>query len=234
MLAGIILYQFGLLFVITITALVLMKKTKEHFRQIAIVVIIFVFYFVMRTLPGLFNIQNFDMPWESRILSIVFSILCVFLFRKHFAEHNYFTIKQETKDLRKILLVSAITIIGYSIIFYMRGTPTVFNTEEFLFLSVFVEIEEELFFRGLLLGLLMSCLDEKIGIIKYPAVILCAVYFGLWHGNIYYYDYIGVITNCFYGYAAAWMAVKSRSLVIPFITHCLVNAIGYLITVLMI
>jgi membrane protease YdiL (CAAX protease family) len=72
-----------------------------------------------------------------------------------------------------------------------------FNIEWFLFLSTIVEIEEELFFRGILLGLLLSCLDKKIAFIKYPSAVLSGIIFGLWHGNFLQSDFINIIVNCF-------------------------------------
>lgn len=73
---GIALYQAMLILLAAIAALLLMKKTKENFYRIAIVVCILVFYFVMRILPGMLGFQNFTMPWESRTFSIVFGLLC--------------------------------------------------------------------------------------------------------------------------------------------------------------
>ena len=80
----------------------------------------------------------------------------------------------------------------------------------------------------------MSCLDEKILFIKYPAVVLSAIYFGLWHGNFSNFDYINIITNCCYGYIVGWITIKNKSIIIPLIVHVLINAFGYLVTVIII
>lgn len=229
---GIVLYQLMLLIIVSISALICMKKTRENYYRIMIVAICFVFYFLMRIMPSILHFRNFEMPWESRFFSIITGILCFLLFRKHFANSNYFKIKQEKKYLRKIFIVSIITIIGYLIIFYFRGDPKKFNTEELLFLSTVIGIEEEIFFRGLLLGLLMSCLDEKMLFIKYPAIVISAIYFGLWHGSFLNFDYIGIITNCCYGYIVGWITIKSRSIIIPVIVHNLINFLGYLLIVI--
>jgi membrane protease YdiL (CAAX protease family) len=226
---GIVFYQLMLLVVVSILALVCMKKTKENFYRIAIVVICFVFYFLMRVMPSILNFRNFEMPWESRLFSIIAGIICILLFGKYFTKNNYFKIRQENKDLRITILLSILTIIGYLVIFYFSGSFLVFNMEELLFLSTVVGIEEEMFFRGILLGLLMSCLDEKILFIKYSAVVLSAIYFGLWHGNFTNFDYIHIIINCCYGYIVGWITIKNKSIIIPLIMHILINFLGYLL-----
>jgi membrane protease YdiL (CAAX protease family) len=186
----------------------------------------------MRLIANFSGFLFFTVPWGSRLLAIASGLLCFFLFRRYFEDDNYFRIKQDTKHLGIVLTVSIITIIGYTIIFLIRGQSLNFSVEELLFYSIVVEIEEEIIFRGLLLGLLMSCIDKKILFIKYPAVLLCGVFFGFYHGNIFYFDIIHIITNCVFGYIAGWITIKTKSLLIPFIVHSLVNCIGYLIQVL--
>jgi membrane protease YdiL (CAAX protease family) len=77
----------------------------------------------------------------------------------------------------------------------------------------------------------MGCLDKEILFIKYPAVFLCGLFFGFYHGNFFYFDIINVITNCVFGYVVGWIAVKTKSIFVPLLVHSLTNCIGYLIQV---
>ena len=125
--AGIVLYQLMLLALILIFAFVCMKKSKEKYYRLGIIAICFVFYFLMRILPNIIGAQNFELPWESRLLSIISGLLCFLLFKKHFSESNYLKIKQEKEYLRATIIVSVITIIGYLIIFYLDSVVTSSN-----------------------------------------------------------------------------------------------------------
>ena len=233
---GIILYQLMLIMIVLLSALAVMEKNKENYIKIAYITICFVMFFLFRALPNILGIRFFDIPWESRVFTIFSSIFCLFCFKKHFLENNYFKIRQDKKNINiKItLIVSMLTFVGYLIIYYYRGSRQEFNMELMLFLSTVVGIEEEIFFRGILLGLLMSCLNEKKLFIKYLAILISGIVFGLWHGNFTYFDPVHIITNCFYGYIMGWITIKNKSILIPIIVHNLINGFGYLITVILI
>jgi len=159
---GTILYVSINLIVILAITLILMEKSKINYRRIAIFAFCYVLFIAMRLIANFTQFLYFGVPWGSRLLAIVSGLVCFFLFRKYFENNNYFRIKQETKQFGMILAVSIITIIGYSIIFFIRGQSLNFSVEELLFYSITVEVEEEIIFRGLLLGLLMGCLDKEI------------------------------------------------------------------------
>jgi membrane protease YdiL (CAAX protease family) len=185
----------------------------------------------VRLIANFSQLLYFNVPWGSRLLAVAFGILCYYLFRKFFENNDFFRSKLDKKQIGLILIISIVTIVGYLIIFIIRGQSQKFSIEEFLFYSIAVEIEEEIIFRGLLLGLLMSCLDKKILFIKYPAVLLCGLFFGFYHGNFFYFDFINVMVNCIFGYVVGWIAIKTKNILIPIIVHSLTNSIGYLIQV---
>jgi membrane protease YdiL (CAAX protease family) len=225
------LYQLMLIAIVSIITFAFMTKNRENYVKIGIFSICFIFYFLMRILPGIVNFQNFNLPWESRLLSIAAGIICFFLFRKHFINYNYFKIKYDKSNFKVTLIVSLATIIGYLIVFYFRGQPQIFNTELFLFISM-VSVEEEIIFRGLILGILMSCLDKKVLFIKYPGAVLCGILFGFWHGTFFNFDLLNIIVNCFYGYIMGWLTIKHKSIVVPIIVHILTNVSGYFLQVI--
>jgi membrane protease YdiL (CAAX protease family) len=228
-LVGIALYQLMLIAIVSIFTITFMEKTKENYRRIGLFTIVFSVYFIMRILPGVIGLQIFDLPWESRFFNIFSGILLFFLFRKHFSDYNYLKLKQDRNNLKITIPVSIATIIGYLVIYYFRGQPQEFNLELVLFVSTAGPIEEELFFRILILGLLMGCLDKKVLFIKYPATVLSGIIFGLYHGTFLNFDVIHILTNCVYGYIVGWITVKNKSVLIPAIVHFLTNFLGYLI-----
>jgi len=233
-LIGILLYQLMLIGIVSVFTFAFMKKNKENYLKIGIFAIIFLVYFIMRILPGVIGFQNFELPWESRFLTIFSGILLYIIFKKHFSDSNYLKIKQDKQNLRLTILVSMIAIIGYFVIFYFRGFQQEPNIGYLIFVSIISILEEELYFRLIILGLLMSCLDKKTQYGKYIAVILSGFIFGFWHGTFYNFDIINIITNCIYGSILGWITIKHKSILIPAIVHMITNVLGYIITVYLI
>ena len=233
-LLGIFLYQLMLIGIVTVFTLIFMEKPKENSIRIAVFAIIFLVYFIMRILPGVVDFQNFELPWESRFLTISSGILLYFISKKQFSENNYLKVKQDKQSLRLTIFVSLIAIMGYSFIFYFRGLKQEPNIGYLIFVSVISIIEEELYFRLMILGLLMSCLDKKLPYSKYLAVILSGFIFGFWHGTFFNFDLANIITNCIYGSILSWITIKHRSILIPAIVHMLTNILGYIVTVYLI
>ena len=230
-LIGIFLYQLMLIGIVSALAFAFMEKNNENYLRLGVFSIIFLIYFIMRVLPGLTGFQNFELPWESRVFTIFSGVLLYFLFKKHFNDYDYLKLKQHKEKLGLTILVCVFVILGYSIIFYIRGFPQEANIGYLIFVSVISVIEEELYFRLIILGLLMSCLDKKIPYGKYLAVILSWFIFGFWHGTFFNFDLANIITNCIYGYVLGWLTIKHKSILIPIIVHMITNVLGYIITV---
>jgi membrane protease YdiL (CAAX protease family) len=230
-LAGVLLYQIMLIAFVSIFTIALMEKNKENFRRIGLFAVVFLVYFVMRILPQIIGFQNFNLPWESRFLTIISGILLFFLFRKYFSENNYLKLKHDKQNLKITLFIAIVTIIGYFFVLYLRRFSQEFNMELMLFMSTVSVIEEELFFRVLILGLLMSCLNEKVLFNKYSAAVLSGIIFGFWHGTFFNFDVLNIITNCVYGSLVGLITIKNKSIVVPVIVHVIINTFGHLINI---
>jgi membrane protease YdiL (CAAX protease family) len=230
-LAGILSYQIMLIAFVSIFTIVFMEKNKENIFRIGLFAILFLVYFVMRILPQIIGFQNFDMPWESRFLTIISGILFYFIFRKHFSENNYLKLRHDKQNTKITIFIAIATIVGYFFILYLRRFSQEFNLELLLFISTISVIEEELFFRVLILGLLMSCLDKKVLFHKYLAIILAGIIFGFWHGTFFNFDLFNILTNCIYGSLVGWITIKNKSIIIPVIMHVIINTIGHLINI---
>ena len=233
-LAIVLLYQLMLIGIVSIFTFAFMEKNKENYLKIGIFAIIFLIYFIMRILPQVISFQNFELPWESRFLTILSGILFFNIFKKHFSNSDYLKIKQDKKSLKLTIFISIATILGYSLIFYYRGFQQEPNIGYLIFVSIISIIEEELYFRLIILGLLMSCLNKKTQYGKYIAVVLSGFIFGFWHGTFYNFDIINIITNCIYGSILGWITIKHKSILIPAVVHMITNVLGYVITVYLI
>ena len=233
-LAGILLYQLMLIGIVSVFTFIFMEKNKDNYFRIGLFAIVFLVYFIMRILPGVIGFQNFELPWESRFLTIISGVLLYFLFKKHFSDNNYLKIKQDKQYLNLTILVSVAVIFGYLIIFYFRGFQQEPNIGYLIFVSIISVIEEELYFRLIILGLLMSCLNKKSLYGKYLAAILGGFIFGFWHGTFFNFDIANIITNCIYGYILCWITIKQKSILIPAIVHMITNVLGYIVTVYLI
>jgi membrane protease YdiL (CAAX protease family) len=93
---------------------------------------------------------------------------------------------------------------------------------------------EEIAFRGTLLGLLRTHLDTV------PAVLVSAVFFGLWHINSVIRDNHGqsgaaiagatiatLIATTIAGVGFAWLRVRSDSLIAPMLAHVATNSLTF-------
>ena len=102
--------------------------------------------------------------------------------------------------------------------------------------------DEELAFRGIMVGLLVTILIPRITVgsinLGSPAVWVTAILFALIHAftldetwsvkfNVVYFSY-----TFLFGYIMGWMAIKTRSILMPVIAHNSVNFIGTLVTML--
>jgi hypothetical protein len=141
-------------------------------------------------------------------------------------------LRQEKRNLRKTLLVSA-AIVLFSVISFFFNDKVPFDLETLAFQLTMPGLEEELLFRGVLLGLLIPDLKDKLGTPKInignPSILIVALLFGLVHGlqlSEHYkfsFDYGYFLESFILGYLWGWITVRSNSLVLPVVTHGLFN-----------
>jgi membrane protease YdiL (CAAX protease family) len=107
-----------------------------------------------------------------------------------------------------------------------------------MFQLIIPGIDEEIMYRGVLLGLLMTCIKDKICFKNYIGILIIAILFGFIHAfqlNTVYsinFDWIYFLQTSFFGFVLGWVTIKSRSIVLPIIAHNLSNFFGVLVTML--
>ena len=172
------------------------------------------------------HIINSNWNWNGKIYGILSGIVIYFIFRQQFNDNDIFTLKQNKKGLKSALTVASVLISIYILsgIFNVKE----FNLETLLFQISMPGFEEEIMFRGILLGLMYSALRSTSNASKNPAIIINGILFGLAHSLIFQNGKVTFNTGAFIGtgmvgFAIAYITIKTRSILIPILTHNLSN-----------
>ena len=211
-------------------------------------ILLFSFFFIMMQFLLLLpiNVPELDFiggswNWSGKIYATIASLFFYFATKQHFQNHQYLKIEQ-SKDSRKKVKIVFIVILLYAvlegILFYNRGL----DGEKLLFQATLPGIEEEIEYRAVILGLLSTLLVDKFKVfnlyLHYPAIWIIGILFGLIHALKLTTDWsltfntIHFIKTFILGVAWSWMTLKTRSIILPMISHNLSNFIPNLIGML--
>ena len=214
----------------------LKKNNKINFHRVALFIFCYIVYEFVLHLPRLDSNIDFiggNWNWTGKIFGITWGIICYFLFKPFFAENNFFTIKQDKKNFKKaFILAGAIAILSTIIIFFVGKFK--FDFETLAFQLTLPGIDEEIMYRGILLGLLLTSLKDKIPFLGNPAVLLTAVLFGFGHGlsletnYTIHFNALYFTQTAFAGYIWGWVTLKSRSILLAILSHNFGNFFGTL------
>lgn len=200
-------------------------------------IILFVFYYLMWCffnsplcyVFGDINFINSIWNWEGKILALVFSIIFLIVFNKSLKENNFFTFKQKENSIKYTLLTTLAILLSANLYTYFSPEKTTLNIDSLAFQISMPGTDEEFAFRGIMLGLLMTSLNEsmQIGKIKIvnPSVLITAFLFGLIHGFpltpnlLWQFDYFSFTYSFIFGLIWGWMVLKSRSILMPILSH---------------
>lgn len=210
--------------------LIFMKErtTKNYLRVLCIVGCYLIYYFAL-TLQyhfDCFNIIDGSWNWDGKIYGIVCGIAMYFIFRRQFNENNFFTLKQNKEGIKSalkfVVVILSIAILGGVV------NEKEFNLETLLFQISMPGIDEEIMYRGVLLGLMCSALRTGGAAWRSPAIIINAVLFGLVHSltlgdGALQFNSVNFIWTAILGYSFGYITIKTRSILIPMLTHNLYN-----------
>jgi membrane protease YdiL (CAAX protease family) len=213
-----------------------------------LLLLLFSFFFIMMQfflrLP--INAPELDIiegswNWSGKIYATTASLIFYFSTKHLFQHHQYLKIQQSLNSRKKVRLIFFIILlyaIAEGLFFYNKN----FNGETLLFQATLPGIEEELAYRAIMLGLLSTLLVDKFKIFKFyihsPTIWIIGILFGLIHAlklntdwslsfnGIYFIKtfVLGVIWN--------WMTLKTKSILLPIVSHNLANFIPNLIGML--
>ena len=221
-------------------------KNRKNYKNL----LLFLFYYFMhcffnsplRGLIGNFIIIDSKWNWDGKIFSFIFSILFIIIFNKNLKENNFFTLKQKEKSIKPSLFLIGSILIVSAFFTYFSHEKSAFNFDTLAFQISMPGLDEEFAFRGIMIGLLLTFLNVSIliGKIKLinPAILITAILFGLMHGfpltpNLEFtFDYFSFGYTFMFGILWGWLLLKSRSILMPLISHNLNNFIITLITMI--
>ena len=210
--------------------LIFMKeRTKENYLRVFSIVGCYLIYYFALTLQyhfDCFNIIDGSWNWDGKIYGIVYGIAIYFIFRRQFADNNFFTLKQNKEGLKSALKV-VIAILSIAILGGVVNDSE-FNIETLLFQISMPGIDEEIMYRGVLLGLMCSALRAGGAAWRNPAIIINAVLFGLVHSlslgdGALQFNSVNFMWTGLLGYGFGYITIKTRSILIPMLTHNLYN-----------
>jgi membrane protease YdiL (CAAX protease family) len=228
------------LIIVPFTIFFLKERTIINLLRIFVFALCYVIYELVEVLPGLcstFDIIKSNWNWDGKIYGIILGVIFYFLFRKLFRENDFFTLKQH-KEGFKPALIGTIIMVFFSTIIWLIVGKSEFDLETLAFQISIPGIDEEIFFCGLLLGILTSALKERISFLKNPGVLLVAILFGLMHAlkinkdNSIGFDSIYFLQTGFAGYVWGWITIKSRSILLAIFSHNFSNFFGALVTMI--
>lgn len=226
------LFLESLLHIVIILPLLLIfmkERTKENYLRVLSIVGCYLIYYFALTLQyhfDCFNIIDGSWNWDGKIYGIVCGIAIYFIFRRQLSNNNFFTLKQDKVGLKSALKVT-IAILSIAILGGVVNDRE-FNIETLLFQISMPGIDEEIMYRGVLLGLMCSALRAGGAAWRNPAIIINAVLFGLVHSlslgdGALQFNSVNFMWTGLLGYGFGYITIKTRSILIPMLTHNLYN-----------
>lgn len=228
------------LILIPFAILFLKDKTKVNFQRLLIFVVCYVVYQLCLVLPKInstFDFIKSSWNWDGKICGIIFGILSYFTFNKYFIENDFFTFRQNKDGFKKAKIGAILVVLLSTIIWFLLGNQK-FDVETLAFQFSVPGIDEEIMFRGILLGLLSTALKDNFSIFGNPSVLITAVLFGFMHaltldkGFSIDFDAVYFIQTGFAGYIWGWITIKSRSILLAILSHNFSNFFGTLSTMI--
>ncbi len=179
------------------------------------------------------NLLGGQLNWTGKIFALTASLIIYFLIKKRFLNHyDFFKFSQARHSLKPNLIIILLSLLITVLSTRFLGGHSEFTLETLLF-QLLPGIEEEIVFRGIMLGILLSIMKDKVIIgnknFGNPSIYATAILFGLVHGlsfdNQWQIDFN--FGYCFitilYGLVWGWIALKSKSILMPIIAHNLLN-----------
>jgi len=181
----------------------------------------------------------------GKTFNIIFSLAFYWIFRQYFEENRFIRFKQENRLIEIVgmicLAVLLLSLLVFTIdILFINALwrPETTNFQDVFFTMTLPGIEEEIAYRGIMLGLLATALKSRkiFGgrLTFHPGIWITGFLFGLAHGFRIlpgwelYWDWVDVSTSTVLsGAFFAWLTLKSKSIVTPILIH---NSIFFIVS----
>lgn len=205
------------------------ERTRENYLRVLSIVVCYIIYYAFLTMQYQFDCLNIikgGWNWDGKIYGVVCGIAMYFILRRQFSDNDFFTLKQNKEGLKSALKV-VVAILAIAILGGVVNDKE-FNLETLLFQISMPGIDEEIMYRGVLLGLMCSALRTGGAAWRNPAIIINGILFGLVHALSFsegaiQFNTLNFIWTCVLGYGFGYITIKTRSILIPMLTHNLYN-----------
>jgi uncharacterized protein len=190
-------------------------------------------------IPVKLVISNPSFNWGGKILAILLSAGALFATSRVKSDFSPadagLVFKQEFGSVKPALIALGFFVLLQIIITYMTGGSDGYNTETLWFQALMPGLDEELFFRGLLLYFaslaITSARANIFGAKINVAGTALAAYFGIIHGSAFdglewHIDPLIIMITGLYGLIILWFRERTGSLVFPIIAHNVINFVG--------
>jgi uncharacterized protein len=225
---------------LTMPFMIIFIKDKSHFKTYGLFVIIFISHQVIVRLPMQYTqlqITHGQLNWTGKLFGIIFGVLVYIIIRKKISPYDFIKIEQRLQYIQITIIATVLT--TCTAFFSYFDSSITMDREILLYQLTMPGLDEEIMFRAISLGLLLTCLKENIKIGQFnfgsPSILIIGILFGLLHGLTltdsfsFKFDYLYFLSTFIFGYIWSWITLKSKSILQPLVSHNVSNFIGHLI-----
>ena len=227
-----------LLVVLPIIIWALKKRSAYNIKVLTAFAVFFLINGILTHLPLEFenlNIFKSQWNWSGKTLGVIGSIIFVLLYKKFSLKDYYLTTKQDKGFLKTGILIVVAVLIFQSALGFFTGSSKPWNLETILYQLTMPGIEEEIAYRGIMLGLLVQVLNPQRWSFIHPAILVTALLFGMAHGLVLNESFrlsfrmFPFFNTMLLGLVWGWITMKSGSIILALISHNLGNVVQNLI-----
>ncbi|WP_420600852.1 CPBP family intramembrane glutamic endopeptidase [Flagellimonas sp.] len=227
-----------LLVVLPIIIWALKKRSVNNIKVLIAFSVFFLINGILVHLPLEFenlNIFTSQWNWAGKAFGIIGSIIFVLFYKKFSLKDYYLTTKQDKGFLKTGILVVVVVLIFQSALGFFTGSSKPWDLETILYQLTMPGIEEEIAYRGIMLGLLVQVLKPQRWSFIHPAIVVTALLFGMAHGLVLNESFrlsfrmFPFFNTMLLGLVWGWITMKSGSIILALISHNLGNVVQNLI-----
>ena len=225
--------------VLPLILLTLTNRKGETLKIVAVFALYFLMHGLLLYLPTEFEslrLTNGNWNWSGKVYALLGSLLFLALYRKFDLKDYFLTLKQHKDFLKHGLIAIFVIFVLKGLFNVLYLSPTEWDMESLLFQATMPGLDEEIAFRGIMLGLLTKILKPARRPLFHPAIYVTALLFGMAHG-LYLndsfelsYNISSLLITALLGVAWAWMTLKSGSILMALVSHNLGNVTSQVIS----
>lgn len=221
-----------------IILLVVNRNIANWKKSIGLFCLYFLLYKIALLIPiniEWMQIDGLNWNWLGKILAITLSLTFYHLFKQNLGQELFVNAKPQKEFIKSsiiLLVVVSVISIMEGILFYNQK----WDTETLLFQLTVPGIDEEIAYRGIIVGLFSSFMSKQISfkkiVIHHPSIWIAGILFGLIHALQFdkqwnlAFDLFYFIKTFLLGLIWGYMTIKTKSILLSIISHNLSNTLA--------